>query len=497
MDRRRFLQASLLGGAALGLAGPGLAGALQAPADQFAVGLQRYPWLAGWQDAAVGDGIPRPLQVTGHIPDGLAGTLYRNGPGRFSRSGVRYRHWFDGDGLLQAWQLGPAGISHRSRFVETSKFSREQRAGKFIVPAVGTRIADAVPIRNSDDLNVANTAVMVHGDQLYSLWEGGSAYQLDAATLESSGPKTWRSDAASLPFSAHPLHERDGSAWNFGLMGSTLVVWRLLRDGSVHALKTIELPFPGYLHAFSMTERHLVFVVLPYVLEGSLADQPYMEALRWRPARGCRALLLDKDDLDRNRWFGLPAGAAYHYGPARQVGREVHLHACWNRNGAEAISPFRSEMQGKPRRADMGGSVEHIVLGLDHGGARMETVHQGSVDFPQCAPGDATGTWFALTGSDASQSGYFDQVIRLDPAGGVADRYQYGSACMVEEHRFVAAPGARRAGQGWLVGTVLDYRNSRTGVSVLDAENLAGGPLVQAWLSHTMPLGFHGWFNAS
>ena len=65
---------------------------------------------------------------------------------------------------------------------------------------------------------------------------------------------------------------------------------------------------------------------------------------------------------------------------------------------------------------------------------------------------------------------------------------------MVEEHRFVPAPGARRPRQGWLLGSVLDYRRGRTGLSVLDAENLADGPQAMAWLPHTLPLGFHGWF---
>ncbi|MGP1665713.1 MAG: carotenoid oxygenase family protein, partial [Rhodanobacter sp.] len=67
---------------------------------------------------------------------------------------------------------------------------------------------------------------------------------------------------------------------------------------------------------------------------------------------------------------------------------------------------------------------------------------------------------------------------------------------MAEEHRFVAAPNGK-PGQGWLVGTVLDYRRGRSGLSMLDAQNLAAGPLAQAWLPHTVPLGFHGWYVPS
>lgn len=499
MNRRSFLQVGLLGSVALGLASQGMrSGALAAEAEGngFAAGLKRYPWLAGWQDAPLVDGAVHTLQVRGRVPTGLAGTLYRNGPGRFTRAGLRYQHWFDGDGLLQAWQLGPQGIRHRARFIGTSKFQREEKAGKFVVPAIGTRIPDAIGIRNSDDLNTANTAVMLHDEKLYALWEGGSAYELDADSLVAKGPKTWRGDAASLPFSAHPLHERDGSAWNFGLMQDTLVIWKLGRDGSLQTLKAMQLSHGGYLHAFSMTERHLVFVVLPYVFEGSLADTAYFDALRWRPERGCRALVLDKNDLDKQRWFELPAGAAYHYGPAVQRGDEIQLDACWTRDGADAISPFRAEMAGgiSPRRVG-GSSVERLRLDLRSGRARAETVVAGAVDFPHWNPDDASGAWFGLGGADDSQSGYFDAVLRFDGEGRVADQYHYGRRHLVEEHRFVAAPGARRASQGWLVGTVLDYAKGRTGLSILDAENLAAGPIAQAWIPHTLPLGFHGWFG--
>ena len=39
-------------------------------------------------------------EIDGHLPDGLIGTLYRNGPGKNEVGGKPYAHLFDGDGLL-------------------------------------------------------------------------------------------------------------------------------------------------------------------------------------------------------------------------------------------------------------------------------------------------------------------------------------------------------------------------------------------------------------
>lgn len=40
--------------------------------------------------------------LSGEIPEGLQGTLYRNGPARLVRGDWRVGHWFDGDGAILA-----------------------------------------------------------------------------------------------------------------------------------------------------------------------------------------------------------------------------------------------------------------------------------------------------------------------------------------------------------------------------------------------------------
>ncbi|NEQ34412.1 MAG: hypothetical protein F6K04_26080 [Leptolyngbya sp. SIO4C5] len=47
-----------------------------------------------------------PLTVlSGELPPDLRGSLYRNGPGRLERDGLRVQHWFDGDGAILAVHL--------------------------------------------------------------------------------------------------------------------------------------------------------------------------------------------------------------------------------------------------------------------------------------------------------------------------------------------------------------------------------------------------------
>ena len=91
----------------------------------------------------------------------MTGTLYRNGPAWFDRGDMRYQHWFDGDGMLQAWRFRDGKVTHAARMIATTKFLHEQKAGRFEVRAAGTdHSRTPAPIRNNDDLNTANTAVV-------------------------------------------------------------------------------------------------------------------------------------------------------------------------------------------------------------------------------------------------------------------------------------------------------------------------------------------------
>ena len=202
MNRRQFLAASL----AL-TAGHWVAATVGQSAAAFAA----RDWTLGWQGTTKDRFAPIPMRIEGAIPDAVHGSLYRNGPARIERAGFRLKHWFDGDGMVQHFRLGPAGASHEARFVQTSKYTQEQAAGRFLHGGAGTVLPGGLPGRNNDTGNVANTALLPWDDELLALWEGGSAYRLDRENLATLGRKDWREDLLHMPFSAHPLVEPDGT----------------------------------------------------------------------------------------------------------------------------------------------------------------------------------------------------------------------------------------------------------------------------------------------
>src|SRR5437868_14286272 len=101
MDRRNFLRGAGAGAAALALPFQARADEIK---DAFRANLPSHPRLAALRGSAA-ERISGAAVVEGRWPADLAGTFYRNGPGRFELGGERYRHWFDGDGMVQAWHI--------------------------------------------------------------------------------------------------------------------------------------------------------------------------------------------------------------------------------------------------------------------------------------------------------------------------------------------------------------------------------------------------------
>ena len=69
-----------------------------------------HAWHRAFRDLPRQHGFER-LAVEGRLPEGLRGTLYRNGPSLFSSFGRRYAHWFDGDGAVSAVRFDAGGAS--------------------------------------------------------------------------------------------------------------------------------------------------------------------------------------------------------------------------------------------------------------------------------------------------------------------------------------------------------------------------------------------------
>ena len=404
-SRRAVLQAL---GALPVLMAAGRAGAAADDAADPVPPLSAAQRLTGFATAQA-ETFAAPLTtLSGRLPPALAGVLWRNGPAEHERFGHRYGHWFDGDGMVQAFTFSGAGVSHRARILETPKRRRETEAGKRLLPAFATLPPETVPILSPDDMNTANTSVLAHGGRLMALWEGGSALAFDPETLAAGDFVSWRADLAGAPFSAHPKVEADGTCWNIGCVTAPqpmLLFYRIDPDGRLAAFNALPEEPLGMVHDYVVTRRHLVLVLSPFVVEQErFAAGPisFLDAHVWQPALGTRVIVVEKDSLTPVRRYALPPGFHFHHGNGwEEADGTIHLDLCQAADPMFAIHDLRAVMEGDWSFPSAHPRYRRMVL-RPGGAAAVEQVATRVADFPRIDPrrtGLRHRALFALTGS--------------------------------------------------------------------------------------------------
>lgn len=495
-SRRAALQTLAASGAVAAMASTGVnAFAQTSNFDSYAASAKKNPWTLGWRSALAPDlSTPEVKLVSGKIPKGLSGTFYRNGPALFERDGLRVNHWFDGDGMVHAYNLDGGKVSHRGRMVRTGKYLREEKAGRFLVSGLGTKIENPAPITGPDDVNAANTSVLPIGGELLALWEGGSAYRLDDTTLETIGSKTWAPQLKGMPFSAHPKIENDGTVWNFGqdFFNNRMIIYKISPKGKLAGMHLLKNVPGGMIHDFCMTEKHLIFVA-PSFRVSQKADT-ILGMFKWLPNQNQRVIVVEKDNLDNRREYDLPPGFQFHYGNAwEDKSGDIRFSVCVGDNsfvekGAKAL--MRGEIfDVTPAR------LAHVVL-RKGGSAKIESIlsERATHEFPQFN-NRFTGqnSRYLYTVGDQTKIGVGQMsILKHDLKTGNITAHNYGQHSIVEEHLFIPRPGGVREDDGWLIGTSLNLKTKATRLNILNAARLEDGPQAVFELPYALPLGFHG-----
>jgi carotenoid cleavage dioxygenase-like enzyme len=491
INRRAALAA--LGAAAAGAAGWGRAAT---PQDAWR---SSYAPHNGPLKAPLDSG---PLRIAGRWPAALTGTLYRVGPARRELGGVSMNHWFDGDGMLQAFRFQDGRVSHRGALLATPKLQAEEAAGRLLYPGFAQALPDARPMLGPDSVNPANINLLSlpASRELFALWEAGSALAVDPDSLQAKGFKVWSPDTQGAPFSAHPRVAPDGTVWNFGYMPGTgsLLLYEISPAGELRRRHVLAAPQADMVHDFAITEKHLVFLLMPLMFSAASGAGDRLSHYRWEEQSPLVVLLVDKADFRVQR-FELPATGVFHLANAWEQGGTVQIRFVAQ---PDILGAMRKMQVDQPRQAGYAHQPRwtQITLNPATGQAQMQALDASGVEFPRIHPArNGLPTRFTTLaarsrGMDARVEG-FDSVATLH--GDRQQRHVYGAGWIAEEHVYVPASRSAPEGQGWVLGTAYHWPSERSALSVFDAAAVNAGPVARVTLPYGLPLGLHGQFVAA
>ncbi len=416
------------------------------------------------------------LPILGELPSQLNGRYLRNGPNPIEAPNPLTHHWFLGDAMVHGIRLRDGKAEwYRNRYVGSDNV-----AAKLGRPITGPNWSGSPTGPNTNVGGFAGTT--------WAMVEAGGTpteltYELDTMA---------RNDFyGTLPgaFTAHPkVDPKSGemhamvyapSKWfdhtQYVVVGT---------DGRVR--RTVDIPMGmSMLHDMSLTEKYAVVYDLPVTVDLDLAFAGSMFPLRWNPDYGARVGLLAREGSASDIiWIDVPICYAYH-----------PMNAYDRPDGSVVIDICTYDrMFDQDRNGPFGDSLPRLERWELYPSARRSSVtviDETPQEFPRHA--HAVGAqeyrygYAAVVGTD-----HLGATIKHDLKTGERTVYNYGVGRGGGEPVFVAREGATAEDDGWLMTFTHHHDGSGASFVVLDAQDLARGPVAEVALPQRVPYGFHG-----
>jgi len=450
------------------------------------------------------------LTVTeGAVPRGLRGTLLRNGPGT-QRAGSTPLHFLDGYALAALARFEDGEVVHQARHVVLPLEERERQAGRLLERRPFTNRPGG---RWANLFRVAVTTAAAH--DVYP-WGGavvaadvGGHHLLEPRTLERTGPAPINRMLRGLTqLSPMPRLDRFTGrlvayAMTPGLFGSdTVAVVELDEQWNEVRRVTRSLGVKGaLLHDLAVTEHHYVIAQFGLLDAGAfaggggvLADAVHV------PAGGARLVVIPRTGDGPLRSLPLPANQqGFHlanaYEEAGQLVVDTTLY-----DGPLDFHPLDpAETRGGNFRATEGPFLARHTLDLAAGSHRL-TVHRGAPAEAPSVRDDLHGRRhrFAYASAPGSRGDepvtsayyWYHGVAKIDcDAGTTASLWDAGPRVFVSAPQFVA--GGSGEDEGWVLAWTHDASAQRGELVILDAADLARGPIARLALPAPLPPASH------
>ena len=442
------------------------------------------------------------LKIQGELPRELNGTLYRNGPNpQFDAPGA---HWFVGDGMLHAFHLENGRASYRNRWIRTPKWLAEHDAGRALFGGFGRKLADA-PVSTPADGGVANTNVIFHGGRLLALEEAHLPTEIEPGTLATRGYCNFSGHIAG-PFTAHPkIDPVSGEMVFFGYNAAgpftpALSFGAINAAGTVTRFDRFEAPYASMVHDFIVTEKHLLFPVLP--ITGSMdramhGKPPYA----WEPDKGAYVGVMKRNGSAKDViWFRAESCYVFHVMNAWEEGDRIVADVMQFEEAPLFPHPDGSPTDPKKSRArlcrwsfDLSGNTDRFTQTyLDDLTGEFPRIDDRRAGFAN------RHGWYACANPGLPTFGALSGIAHVDGHGKRLGQYLLPAGDTISEPVFVPRDQNAAEADGWLLAVVWRARENRSDLAVFNAADIASGPVALVQLGHRVPDGFHGnWVGAA
>ena len=474
----------------------------------------------GWPDTPAFRGFFAPsrieadvfeLEVEGTLPPELDGAFYRAAADTQFSPRRADDIYINGDGMITMLRFENGHADLRTRYVRTQRFQAERAARRALFGAYRNPYTDDPSVQGIDDGN-ANTSVVWHAGRLLALKEAALPYELDPVTLETRGVFDFDGQIPGRTFTAHPKIDPvtgDMIAFSYNSTGRPdpyINLFVISPTGQVTRRERFVAPYSSMVHDWLVTREHMVITFSPMIADAErMAEEP--QYFMWDPPQGTHVAVIPREEgVAGIRWFSSPLVMETHSFNAWSQGDTLvadHFVADsgWFSQFPKTTEGYQPEKppfsqrwtfdlrQGASHWTDSSASFTSEKL-FDFPGdmprvdprALMEQTRHSWIGCMNPALGPMPE--FGPMGPP------FNSIVHRDDHTGVQSGYFVGEEAAPEEPVFV--PRGSNEGEGWLLSLVGRRAENRNDMIVLDALDVAAGPVATIKIPFRLRYGFHG-----
>jgi carotenoid cleavage dioxygenase len=443
-------------------------------------------------------------EVIGTIPDDIDGVYVRTGEVPVHEPIGRY-HPFDGDGQIHAISFKGGRASYRSRFVRTKAFAAEQEAGRALwaglmePPHKSTRPGWGAQEWLKDS---SSTDVVIHAGQvLSSFYQCGEGYRLDPFTLETLGTEGWvpldgiSAHAKFDPATGELLffnYSKHAPYMHYGVVGA---------DNKLKHYVPIPLAGPRLPHDMAFTPNYTVLNDMPLYWNPELLERS-LHVVQFHPDQKSRFGIIPRHGSPEDiRWFEADPTYTLHWLNAWEEGEEVVLDGYFQEEpqpkshpdapeGLERMMAYLSQGLMKPK-------LHRWRFNLKTGATTEQRLDERILEFGMINQRYAgRKNRYAYSAIPEPYWFLFTGLVKHDFASGTSWSYDFGPGRYGSEAPFAPRIGAKDEDDGYLVSFVADLNTDQSECVLIDAKDIAAGPVCRIILPERFCSGTHSvWAN--
>lgn len=460
-----------------------------------------HPYLNGAWTPTTRELNAEDMEIIGEIPKDLSGVYIRNTENPL-HDAIGVYHPFDGDGMIHAISFQDGKASYRNRFVRTKGFLAEQEAGRSLWAGIAANPNKAeregwgARGRMKD---ASSTDVVVHAGEIVStFYMCGEGYLLDPYSLDDLGTAKW---VPPEGVSAHPkvdLATGEMLFFNYSKKAPYMHYGVVGPDKKLKHFIPIELPGPRLPHDMAFTKNYSILIDLPLFWDEQLLKAGIHSAC-FHPNLPTRFAIVPRHGSPNEiRWFNAAPTYVLHWMNAWEEGDEIILDGYFQ----EDPDPAPLDIPGVDKR------FGKLLANIDENSFKPklhrwrfnlrtgQTIEERLDDrilefgtFNQHYAGKRARYAYSTT----TKPGWFlfNGLVKHDLETGDSVSLDFGEERYGSEAPFAPKVGAIDEDDGYIVSFITDMKENRSECIVIDAKQIAAGPVCRVILPHRISSGTH------